>query len=138
MKPVVGDEIEFEIAEDGKAVINKILERKNYLKRPKVSNISQVIFVIAPKMPTLNSLILDKELCFAEHLGIKQVIVINKIDLDEKRADEIFKIYKDVGFQVIKMQAEKGEGVNSLKEVLRGNTSVLAGESGVRKIYNYK
>ena len=113
--------------EEGKAVINEILDRSSYLKRPKVSNISQVIFVVAPRMPALNSLVLDKELCFAEHIRINPVIVIN-----EKKTNEIFEIYTKAGFKVIKMQAEKGEGISHLKEVLKSNTSVLAGESGVR------
>jgi len=89
-------------------------------------------------MPALNSLMLDKELCYAEHAKINQVIVINKTDLDEKKADEIFETYTKAGFKVIKLQAEKGEGIDTLKESLKGNTSVLAGESGVRKIYNHK
>ncbi|MCI8519073.1 MAG: GTPase RsgA [Clostridia bacterium] len=88
--------------------------------------------MVAPRMPALNSLVLDKELCFAEHIRINPVIVINKIDLDEKKTNEIFEIYTKAGFKVIKMQAEKGEGISHLKEVLKSNTSVLAGESGVR------
>lgn len=138
IKPVVGDDVELEEVEDKKVVITEILERKNYLKRPKVSNISQAIFVVTPKMPNLNPQILDKQLIFAEFIGINPVIVINKIDLSKSKTDEIYDIYSKSGFKVIKMQAEIGEGIEKLKEVLKENTSVLAGQSGVRKINNYK
>lgn len=138
MKIVVGDDVEFEEIEKGKAVINEVLNRRTYLKRPKVSNVSQAIFVVTPKMPTLNSVNLDKQLCFAEFAGINPIIVINKIDLDTEKSNEIYANYKKSGFIVIKMQAEIGEGIEDLKKVLKNNTSVLAGESGVRKIYNYK
>ena len=137
IKPVCGDNVEFEEIEKGKAVINEILDRKVCIKRPRVSNISQIIFVIAPKMPKLNSLMLDKELCYAEFLGLKQVITINKIDLDEKNADRIYNIYKNCGFEVIKMQADVNKGIEELNEKLKGNTSAFAGESGVRKVYNH-
>lgn len=133
IKPVVGDDVELEETGEGKAVITEILERKNYLKRPKVSNISQVIFVVTPKMPNLNSQILDKQLAFAEFLYITPIIVINKIDLSEEKAEKIYEIYTKSGFKVIKMQAEIGKGIEELKKVLHDNTSVLAGQSGVGK-----
>lgn len=126
--------MEFEKIDEKKAVINKILERKNYLKRPKVSNITKVVFVISPKMPKVNLNMLDKKLCFAEFLELNVLIVINKIDLDEEESRRIQEIYENSGYKVIKTNAEKGLGIEELKEELRSNTSVLAGESGVRKI----
>ncbi|MCI8621582.1 MAG: GTPase RsgA [Clostridia bacterium] len=134
----VGDNVEFEEIEKGKAVINEILERKVCMKRPKVSNISQIVFVISPQMPKLNSLILDKELCYAEFMDIKQIIAINKVDLDEKEAERIYNIYKKSGFEVLEMQADINRGISELKRLLLNNTSAFAGESGVRKINNYK
>lgn len=85
-------------------------------------------------MPKVNLNILDKKLCFAEFLGINAVIVINKIDLDEEEAEKIKNIYETSGYKVIKTNAEKGLGIDKLKEELKNNTSVLAGESGVRKV----
>lgn len=138
VKPVVGDNVEIEEILDGKAVIQEILERKNMLKRPKVSNISQIVFVISPKMPKPNFLMIDKELCYAELMGIHPIIVINKMDLDEKAAKRMEELYTKTGYQVIKTKAEFGEGIEALKKVLLGQTTVLAGSSGVRKIDNYQ
>lgn len=133
-----GDDVEFETIFGNQAIINEIYERKNYLKRPKVSNITQVIFVISPKSPKTNFLMLDKELCYAKYIGVKQVLAINKIYLDETNAEEIFKIYKNSGYKVIMLEAQKGEGIENLKKVLKNNTTVFAGSSGVRKINNHK
>lgn len=94
--PVVGDEVEFEILDENIAVINSILDRKTFMKRPKVSNISQIMFVNSTKMPKPNLLMLDKELIFAEFSNIKPIIVINKIDLDEKEAKRLKEIYTNV------------------------------------------
>lgn len=103
------------------------------MKRPKVSNITQIIFVIATKMPKPNLLMLDKWLAFAEFLKIKPVIVINKIDLCEEEANRISKLYKNVGYRVILTDAINNKGINELREVLKNNTSAFAGQSGVGK-----
>lgn len=138
IKPVVGDNVEFETTANNQTVITKILERTNFLKRPKVSNISQIVFVISPKMPNTNFVMLDKELCLAEFLGLNSIIVINKTDLDEEKSDEIHRIYTKTGYKVIKAKANQGQGLDELKKLLKNNTSVLAGQSGVRKINNNK
>lgn len=96
------------------------------MKRPKVSNISQIIFVISPKMPKPNLLVLDKELVYAEFLEIKPVIVINKIDLDEKMTDEIYNLYKSIGYEVIKTNCITGEGIKDVQKLLKNNTSAFA------------
>ncbi len=123
LKPTVGDDVEFDEKE---AVINSVLDRISYMKRPKVSNISQIIFVVSPKMPNPNFLVLDKELIYAEFLKIKPIIVINKIDLDEKVADEICSLYKSIGYQVLKTNCMLGQGIDELEKILKNNTSAFA------------
>ena len=85
ISPVVGDIVEIEEVNEEKkeAVIEKILPRKNFVKRPKVSNITQLILVLSSKHPKPDLLMLDKQLAFAEFLNLKTVIVLNKVDLDE-------------------------------------------------------
>ena len=82
--PVVGDFVQFEIVdeENKKAVITEIEERKVYIKRPKLANITQLIFVLSSKEPKPDLLMLDKQLAFAEFLNIKSVI-IEKIGIEE-------------------------------------------------------
>ena len=102
--PVVGDKVEFEITDKEKrqVVIEKILPREVFIKRPKLANITQLVFVISSKDPKPDLLMLDKQLAFAEWLNIKAVIVLNKIDLDEKKEfQKIKEIYQKIGYPVI-------------------------------------
>lgn len=134
ISPVVGDQVEIDIidAQSKTAVITDIYDRSVYIKRPKVSNVSQLIFVISTKNPKPDLLMLDKQLAFAEYLGIKSVIVINKIDLDEKY-NNIKKIYEQAGYKVILTNAKEQKGINEVKNILKQNISVFSGNSGVGK-----
>lgn len=134
--PVVGDNVEFEILdeENRKAVIEEIGERKVYIKRPKLSNITQIIFVVSSKDPKPDLLMLDKQLAFAEFLKINSVIVLNKTDLDKKEAfKEIKKIYEKIGYKVIITDAKNKQGIEELKAEMKNNINAFSGNSGVGK-----
>lgn len=130
----VGDKVEFEMQNDAQGVINEILERKNYIKRPKMANITQMIFVISMKMPKPDLLLLDKQLAFAEFNGVNSVICLNKIDLvDEEKIKEISNVYKKIGYKVIETNAKNGEGLEEVKKCLKNNVTAFSGNSGVGK-----
>ena len=134
--PVVGDFVEYDIIdqEKKKAVITEIKERKVYIKRPKIANISQIIFVISSKDPKPDLLMLDKQLAFAEYLHIKSIIVLNKIDLDKKQEfEQIRKIYQDIGYKVIETNAKDKIGIEKLKEAMKNEINAFSGNSGVGK-----
>ncbi len=132
--PVVGDNIEFEYQDDGTGVINQICDRKNYIKRPKMSNITQLIFVVSMKMPKPDLLLLDKQLAFAEFNRIKPIICLNKIDLeDNDTINEIAKLYEKIGYKVIKTNAKDGEGIEEVCKCLENNITAFSGNSGVGK-----
>ncbi len=132
--PVVGDNVIIKITDENnkKAVITDILERKVYIKRPKIANITQIIFVVSLKNPKPDLLLLDKQLAFAEFLGVKSVIIFNKIDLDSKYS-EITELYKKIGYKVIETVAKEKVGIDEVKKVLKGETSAFSGNSGVGK-----
>lgn len=105
ISPVVGDFVEFEVTDEKnkKAVIDKIFDRKVYVKRPKLANITQIVFVVSSQSPKPDLLMLDKQLAFAEFLGLKSIIILNKIDLDDKiQFKEIQDIYEKIGYKVIR------------------------------------
>ena len=132
--PVVGDIVEFEYQNETTGVINKIDERTNYIKRPKMANLTQMIFVLSMKMPKPDLLLLDKQLAFAEFNNINSIICINKIDLeDEKIINEIEKIYTNIGYTVIKTNAKTGEGIDKVYKCLNNNITAFSGNSGVGK-----
>ncbi len=136
ISPVVGDFVTFEVTdeENKKAVIDKILDRSVYVKRPKLANITQIVFVVSSKDPKPDLLMLDKQLAFAEFLGIKSLIVLNKIDLDDKEEfKEIKDIYEKIGYSVIETEAKNQKGIDKLRQKLEHNMNAFAGNSGVGK-----
>ena len=131
---VVGDNVVFEYQTEDTGVINEILERSNYIKRPKMSNLTQMIFVLSMKMPKPDLLLLDKQLAFAEYNNINSIIVLNKIDLEkDDKINEIEELYKKIGYKVIKTNAKTGEGIEEVCKVLENNITAFSGNSGVGK-----
>ena len=134
--PVVGDFVQFEIVdeENKKAVITEIEERKVYIKRPKLANITQLIFVLSSKEPKPDLLMLDKQLAFAEFLNIKSVIILNKIDLDKKHEfAQIENTYRKIGYKVLQTNAKEKIGIEELKKVMQNEVNAFSGNSGVGK-----
>lgn len=132
--PLVGDNVEIQVTDEEKseAIIEKVEQRKNEIKRPKISNIDQIIFVISTKHPKPDLLMLDKQLAYAEKLGINAIIIINKIDLQDSYI-EIKEEYSKVGYKVIVTSAKQNIGIDELKQELQNKTSVFSGNSGVGK-----
>lgn len=122
----VGDKVEIQ-----ENIIEKVYDRINYIKRPKIANITQIVFVVSMKDPKPDLLLLDKQLSFAQGLDVKSIIVFNKCDLAECR--EIQKLYEEVGYTIIPMQAKNKVGIEELRKYLKNNITVFSGNSGVGK-----
>lgn len=134
--PMVGDDVRIRLNKEDETTgyVEEILERRNELFRPPVSNVDQAVIVFALKSPDPNLWLLDKFLILAEEQEIEIVICFNKIDLvseDEKL--EYNGIYEKAGYSVLNTSTERGEGIERLREVLSGKTTVFAGPSGVGK-----
>ena len=136
ISPVAGDIVQIDITDENKleGVIDKIEERTNYIKRPKMANITQLILVVSIKLPKPDILLLDKQLVYAEFMKIKPIICLNKIDLDSSNvASEIENTYSKIGYTVIKTDAKNGIGVDKIKQYLKNNITAFSGNSGVGK-----
>ena len=134
IKPLVGDRVEIEVTDEEKneAIIEEILPRNNEIKRPKIANIDQIIFIISTKNPKPDLLMLDKQLAYAEKIHVEPVIVVNKCDL-KKIYESIKELYSKVGYKVIVTSAKQNIGIDELKQVLQNKISVFSGNSGVGK-----
>lgn len=136
IKPLVGDNVEFEILDEENRIGNiiNIYDRKNELIRPAVSNISQalVVFAIANPMPNLN--LLDRFLVMMERNGIDTIICFNKIDLvDEEEILKLRDIYVKAGYHVMFTSTKENMGIEEVLRVIDGKTTAFAGPSGVGK-----
>jgi len=133
--PLVGDIVDIEINKKTKqGYIINIHERKNQLKRPMVANVDQVVIVFAIKKPDIDMSLLQKFLVYNEHIGLKVVVCLNKIDLDQyNEAEPIIKMLSSVPYEYICTSSLDKIGIDELKEKLTGSVSVFAGPSGVGK-----
>lgn len=129
-KVFVGDFVEFK---DG--AVEKVLPRNNYITRPTVANIDQVIIISAVKEPELSFLQLNRYIAFAKYHNLNTILCFNKNDLsnDDTTIEKVFKIYEPLGFDILFTSALEGHGINDFKKLLEGKTSVLCGASGVGK-----
>ncbi len=129
-KICVGDYVEFE-----NGYIVKLLPRKNFIPRPSVSNVDQIVIVSAIEEPHLDFHQLDRYIAFGEFCNIDIKLCFNKNDLT--RSDEIiekvFSIYEPMGYDIIFTSALEKLGIEDFKEIMEGKTSVLCGSSGVGK-----
>lgn len=136
IKPLVGDDVEFEITheEDREGNISRILPRKNTLIRPAVANIDQALVIFAAAKPKPNLHLLDRFLVTMEQREIPAAICFNKEDIvSSEECDALREIYESAGYQILFTSAAKKEGIADLKAVLHGKTSTVAGPSGVGK-----
>jgi ribosome biogenesis GTPase len=99
-----------------------------------VANVDLVVFVFACAFPEFHSRMLDRYLVGAEAQHLPILVVANKIDLvEDERANEAFRVYERIGYDVVYTSAIKQIGISDLRERLRGKLSVLTGKSGVGK-----
>lgn len=117
------------------AAIEKILPRKNFLTRPSVSNVEQVVIVSSVKEPDLDFEQLNRYISFAKYHGIKAKLCFNKNDLsdDDKIIEKVFKTYEPLGFEIVFTSALEKLGLEDFVEILGSKVTVFAGNSGVGK-----
>lgn len=134
IKPLVGDNVIIDIQDDKNAYITEIIDRKNEIKRPNIANIDQMLVFVTINNPPLNLYNLDKYLSMCEFLDIDVVIMLTKIDLaDDKKIDDLRKIYENIGYQVIKVNNYKDFPKDCVLDILKNKTSAVSGASGVGK-----
>ena len=136
IKPLVGDNVEFSILDEeaGEGNIDEILPRKNALVRPSAANVDQALVLFALTQPSPNLNLLDRFLVMMAMEEIPVVICFNKADLGDGAMEEEYKkIYEGAGYEVHFISARTDLGMDQVRELLRGRTTVLAGPSGVGK-----
>jgi ribosome biogenesis GTPase len=128
-------------------VIEEILPRESKLSRLRpgpgqtpfehviVANPDQAVFIFSVREPSPHLRMLDRLLVIAENNDLPAILCVNKVDLldDEGQAHRLFGVYEEIGYPVLYTSARTGQGVEALRQRLRGKLSVLSGPSGVGK-----
>ena len=128
--PLTGDMVEVTV-EHGKGMVEKILPRRNQFVRPAVANVDALVVFAANVNPVTEPFLIDRVAAIAGDQEVTVYLCVNKCDLDP--AMDLIRIYTHAGFQVIPASAETGEGVERLRELIRGKLVAFTGNSGVGK-----
>ena len=143
----VGDVVEFAINDEELGMIKKIAPRVNYVARQSprklhdlhllASNVDQAMLFVTIVEPHLKQGFIDRFLLMTEPQDIPTIIVFNKSDLyaaeDKAVFDDMKTIYEKIGYTVLLISAITEEGLEDLKNVLKGKITLVSGQSGVGK-----
>lgn len=145
----VGDKvvIEEDTESERSAMITEILPRENYIARVSphnknqhhivASNLDQTLLFATLKDPKTSNGFIDRFLVSAEAFHVPAILVFNKSDLYKKKELETLekwrKVYTAIGYTIVVLSLETGEGLPELQNLLKNKTTLISGHSGVGK-----
>ena len=137
---VIGDRVICNELISDDCTIQKILDQDNSLKKMGsngvtqniANNVSNVVIVLSSQ-PKPNLFLLDKLILIAETNQCNVNIVINKSDLDHVSLKESLNYYLDLGYPISVVSAKENINKDSLLDILKNESSILLGQSGVGK-----
>ena len=143
----VGDWVRISLNVDNTAYITEIEDRKNYIIRRAsnlskqshilAANVDQCMLIVTVNYPVTSTTFIDRFLASAEAYRVPVCLVFNKTDLydeDEKRyLDALIYLYSNIGYECLAISALNNEGIDKVKDTLRGKISLFSGNSGVGK-----
>ena len=141
---VVGDEVACEADEGGDYVIADILPRRNYVIRRAsnlskeshiiAANVDQALLMASLRSPETPTEFVDRFLVTCEAYKVPVTILLSKLDLQDAEAvAEIRAVYEGAGYRVLEVSVREGRGVEEVRELLAGRTTLVSGNSGVGK-----
>ena len=140
---VVGDEAVCE-ADGGDCVIVDIVPRRNYVIRRAsnlskeshiiAANVDQALLMVTLRSPETPKEFADRFLVTCEAYKVPAAILLSKIDLQDAEAVAEFRaVYEGAGYRVLEVSVREGRGVEEVRELLAGRTTLVSGNSGVGK-----
>ena len=140
----VGDCVQIILNQEGTAFINEIEDRKNYIIRRSsnlskqshilAANLDQCMLVVTINYPETSTTFIDRFLASAEAYRVPVKILFNKVDAyDEDELhylDSLITLYTQIGYPCFKISALTGEGVDAIREELKGRVTLFSGHSG--------
>ncbi len=143
----VGDHVQILINNEGTAFINEIEDRKNYIIRRSsnlskqshiiAANLDQCMLVVTVNYPETSTIFIDRFLASAEAYRIPVKLIFNKVDKysteELNYLDVLINLYTHIGYPCFKVSALNGEGIEAIRQDLKGKVTLFSGHSGVGK-----
>lgn len=143
----VGDRVRIILNQEGTAFISEIEDRKNYIIRRSsnlskqshilAANLDQCMLVVTVNYPETSTTFIDRFLASAEAYRIPVKILFNKVDAyDEDELhylDSLVHLYTQIGYPCFRLSARTGQGIDAVKDELKGKVTLFSGHSGVGK-----
>lgn len=145
----VGDIVDFdkESESENTVIITRIHDRHNHINRQSprakhqqhivAANIDQSVMIATLKEPRTSRGFIDRFLVACEMYHVPAVILLNKVDLykskEQQQLEEIREVYGRIGYPVLSMSIHRQQGVDEVRELLNGKTTLISGHSGVGK-----
>lgn len=143
----VGDRVQIIMNREGTAFISEIEDRKNYIIRRAsnlskqshilATNLDQCVLVVTVNFPKTSTTFIDRFLASAEAYQIPVKLIFNKVDAyngeELHSLNELIHLYTGISYPCLQISALRGEGLEAVKEALKGKITLLSGHSGVGK-----
>jgi len=136
-----GDRVWVRSAQNDEGMIERVEPRHGVLTRESrgrehilVANVDQVVIVVSLVEPDLKPHLIDRYLASAEQGSLLPIVCLNKADLVEAvPVQPLLGMYAQLGIPALLTSATTGQGIDRLRETLRGRQTVFSGQSGVGK-----
>ena len=139
-----GDKVEVEVLGSRDGIVEEILKRTNCIQRRApgregkilhtlAANIDYIVIVASLHEPEFSPGLVDRFLIASMAAEIAPALVINKMDLHDSDDDKLWELYKKLGVRCYPVSTKRNEGIDALRDLVRGKTSVFCGHSGVGK-----
>ncbi len=131
LSPLVGDWVQVRELGNGEGFVETVEARRNQFARPAAANIDQLVILASAAIPVTEPYLIDRIASIAALKGCQVLLCLNKCDLDS--ADELYDIYSRSAIPVLRVSAVTGQGLDALRDAIRGKLSAFTGNSGVGK-----
>lgn len=134
--PLVGDIVHITVLDaiTMKGSIEKIEDREVELLRPAIANVDQAVIVFAGAEPEPHPNLIDKLTVLCEYSDLDIVVCMNKADLERSpEVERLKETYQSAGYRFVETSIVTGEGIDTLRFLLKDKINVFAGPSGVGK-----
>ena len=139
-----GDKVEVRVLGSKDGVIEEIYKRENCIQRRApgregkilhtlAANVDYLVIVASLHDPEFSPGLVDRFLIAAMEAEIAPALVINKIDLQKSADDTPWELYQKLGVRCYPLSTHQKKGIEPLRELVRGKTSVFCGHSGTGK-----